>query len=129
MLHTPCLSLRQGILSGPCCCNHQRRLKEGILRPTAADVAARRHDCTATAGTTRASLSGGRRRVVPGQVGVVAQLPWLDHVCHGKHNTQEDADAADNEVGNAKEGVSAAHDGTRRQDDGLCAVEPRDVED
>lgn len=62
------------------------------------------------------------RFVVPAQVRVVAQLPWLDEMRYCEQGAEHDADAADNNVGDAEEGVLAAHDGACADYYGFCAA-------
>jgi len=53
---------------------------------------------------------------------VVAELAWLDEMRDGEERAENDADAAYDDVGDAQEGILAAHDGAGRDDDGFCAA-------
>ena len=48
--------------------------------------------------------------------------PWLDEMGHGEDGAEEDTYASYNDVGNTKERISAAHDRSSRDDDGLGAL-------
>ena len=43
-------------------------------------------------------------------------LPWLDQLRNGEHGAEQNAEAADDNVSDAKERVPAAHDGVGRQE-------------
>ena len=92
-------------------------------------------------GSDIASTGGGRAWlvVVPAEVGVVAEfpeqrvssigepyvmedVPRLDEMCGGEERAQDDAESADDDVGNAEERVAAAHDGPRGDDERLGAA-------
>ena len=55
-------------------------------------------------------------------------IPGLDNVRRGEDGSEQDAQAADDDVGNAEERILAADDGASRDDDGLCAAEAGHVE-
>ena len=50
-----------------------------------------------------------------------SHLPGLEELSHGEEGAKEDAEAADDDVGDTEERVSAAHDCTSREQDGLGA--------
>lgn len=52
----------------------------------------------------------------------MVRLPWLDEMGCGKERTQEDADTADNDIGNAQERVPATHDSASGDEDRFRAV-------
>jgi hypothetical protein len=60
--------------------------------------------------------------VVPAQVCMVAQFPWLDQMRSREKDAEDDADPAYDDVGDAKEGVLAADYGGGGDDDGFCAA-------
>ena len=62
------------------------------------------------------------RLVVPAQVRVVAELSGFDEVRDGEERAEHDADATDDHVGDAEEGVLTAHYGSSGDDNGLCAA-------
>jgi hypothetical protein len=49
-------------------------------------------------------------------------IPWFDEMGYCEDGSEEDTEAADGDVGDAKEGVLAAHDGAGGYDYGLCAA-------
>jgi len=53
---------------------------------------------------------------------MVAQFPRLDQVCDGEERAEHDADPCYSYVGDAEEGVLAAHYGARADYDGFCAA-------
>ena len=53
---------------------------------------------------------------------MVAELTWLDEMRDGEERAEDDADAAYDDVCDAKEGILAAHDGAGRDDDRFCAA-------
>jgi hypothetical protein len=55
-------------------------------------------------------------------------IPGLDEMSSGKYTAQQDADAANNHVGDAEEGVAAAHDGAGADEHGFCTLELGDGE-
>jgi hypothetical protein len=63
-----------------------------------------------------------RRLVIPAQIRVVAQLPWFDQMRDREERTEHDAEAANNHVRDAEEGVLATHHGACAYYDGLCAA-------
>jgi hypothetical protein len=75
--------------------------------------------------TTKISPRCSRRAgplVVPTQVCMVAQFPWLDQMRGCKEDAEDDADPSDDDVGDAEEGVLAADHGSGGDDDGFCAT-------
>jgi hypothetical protein len=50
------------------------------------------------------------------------ELPWFDEMGYCEDGSEEDAETADDDVGNAEEWVLAAHDGAGGYDYGLCAA-------
>lgn len=59
---------------------------------------------------------------------MVAQLPGTDQMRDCEEGAEHDADAADDDVGDAEEGVLAAHYGAGGDDDGFRAAIFGDVE-
>jgi hypothetical protein len=53
---------------------------------------------------------------------MVAQFPWLDQMRGCKEDAEDDADPSDDDVGDAEEGVLAAHYGARADYDRFCAA-------
>jgi hypothetical protein len=49
-------------------------------------------------------------------------IPWFDEMGYGEDGPEEDTEAANDDVGDAEEGVLAAHDGPGGYDYGLCAA-------
>jgi hypothetical protein len=66
--------------------------------------------------------SCARRLVVPAQICVVAQLARLDEMRDGEEGAENDADATDDDVGDAEERVLATHYSASGDYDGLCAT-------
>lgn len=56
------------------------------------------------------------------------EIPWFDEMGHSEDGSQEDAKATDDDVGDAEEGVLAAHDSAGGYYDGLGAAVFRDGE-
>jgi len=50
------------------------------------------------------------------------EIPWFDEMGYCEDGSEEDTEATDDNVGNAKEGILAAHDGAGGYDYGLCAA-------
>jgi len=53
---------------------------------------------------------------------MIPQLARLDQMCSQEDRSEQDANAADNEVCDTQKGVFAAHDGARGDEDGFCAA-------
>ena len=53
---------------------------------------------------------------------MVAEFSGFDEVRDGEERAEHDADATDDHVGDAEEGVLTAHYGSSGDDDGLCAA-------
>jgi hypothetical protein len=53
---------------------------------------------------------------------MVSEFSRLDEMGDGEQGTKHYADTADDDVGDAQEGVLAAHDGSRRDYDGFCTA-------
>jgi hypothetical protein len=60
--------------------------------------------------------------VVPAQVCMVAQFPWLDQMRGCEEDAEDDTDPSYHDVGDAEEGVLAADYGGGGDDDGFCAA-------
>lgn len=63
----------------------------------------------------------GRGDVVPRQVSVVTEFPWLDKMRSEEDDAEDNAQASNNDVGDAKEVVATTHNGASGDDDGLFA--------
>ena len=50
-----------------------------------------------------------------------SKVPRLDEMCGSEQSTQEDADGTNDDVSDAKEGITATHDCASTDQDGLCS--------
>ena len=49
-------------------------------------------------------------------------IPWLDEMCGCENGTEDNAETANDDVGDAQEVVAATHNGTGGDEDGLLAL-------
>ena len=59
---------------------------------------------------------------------MLCNLPWFNQVSNGEDDTKDNADTANDDIGDAEEGISSTHDGSRRDKNGLGASIDRDWE-
>lgn len=52
----------------------------------------------------------------------MADIPWLDEMRGREDGTEDDAETANDNVGDAQKVVAAAHDGAGGDEDGLLAL-------
>jgi len=53
---------------------------------------------------------------------VVSEFPWFDKMGYCENGSEEDTETTDDNIGDAEEGILAAHDSAGGYDYGLCAA-------
>jgi len=59
---------------------------------------------------------------------MVPKFPWLNKMCDSKDSTEENAKSSNNNIGDAQEGILAAHGGAGGYDDRFSAAVVEDWE-